>query len=290
MNLKELTRFAETLAVPLPNNMPSWDMYDEYHINVSGGKDSWAMTLLLLYGYKLPKEKIKLCHMRIDGHPDNKAFMDYPQTDEYLKNIADYLGLELIFLYPEKGLKQRIIERGMWPGPNSQYCTSYNKRDVYAKWARSKTSGRYLCLSGERAAESSRRAKNLAKLNYRVYKPANAPTKKRFVDWYRPIYHLQTQDVWKLMELGGIEPHPCYSEYNVSRCSCKFCIYLSPQEMLSISKEFPKDWEELIQMEKDMGHTMRFEKGQPISLVDFIKKAESDHKQLDLFTLPCNRI
>lgn len=38
--------------------------YDEVHINVSGGIDSVATTLVAVYGYQIPKEKIKLVHMR----------------------------------------------------------------------------------------------------------------------------------------------------------------------------------------------------------------------------------
>lgn len=285
---KELYEYARSLAVPLPSGMPSFDEYDEFHINTSGGKDSWAMMVLLLFGYKLPKEKIKLVHFRVDGDPKyNPAFFDYKETDSYIEEVAKMFNLELIFLHSDKGLKQRVMERGMWPGPNSQYCTSSLKRDVYSKWARRRGPGRYLCLSGERAAESSRRAKNLAKENFKPYKTATAVTKKRLVDWYRPIFHLSTDQVLRLMELAGIDLHPCYIKYKVSRCSCKFCIFLSPKEMLSISKHHPEEFAELVQMEKDMGHTMRYEKGKPISLLDFIKKAESEYEQIDLLSMPC---
>lgn len=285
----KLYEYAESLAVPLPAEMPSFEEYDEFHINTSGGKDSWAMMVLLLYGYKLPKEKIKLLHFRVDGHESNPAFFDYEETDPYIKEIAKKFELELIFLHSEKGLKQRIMERGMWPGPNSQYCTSSLKRDVYSKWARRRGEGRYLCLSGERAAESSRRAKNLAKENFKSYKSATAVTKKRIVDWYRPIFHLDSDQVWRLMELAGIEPHPCYTKYQVSRCSCKFCIFLSPKEMLSVSKHCPDEFAKLVEMENQMGHMMKFEKGKPISLLDFVKKAETDYEQEELFPLPCGR-
>lgn len=283
-NLKELIEFAEKLAIPFPEEMDI-NSYQSFDINFSSGKDSIAMALILLHGYKLPREKMKLIHMRIDS--DKEAFFDYPETDEYLKYCSEKLGIKLITIASEKGLKERIEERGKWPAPAQQFCTSYQKRDCYAKWVRSRGPGKYLCLSGERSQESSRRASNLSVSNFRVYKAANAPTKKRFVDWYRPIHHLHVDEVWKLLKLADIEPHPCYTKYNVSRCSCKFCIFLSPTEMNNIAKAFPEDFQELVEMEKRLGHTMKFIKGQSVSLVDFIQRDKSENQlSLDMF-LPC---
>ncbi|MCM3444009.1 MULTISPECIES: phosphoadenosine phosphosulfate reductase domain-containing protein [Metabacillus] len=286
MNKEKLIELAERLAIKLPKGMPSFDNYDELHFNMSGGNDSIALALLMIYGYKVPKKKAKLVHMRVDGNLDQPAYFDYPETDQHLQYCSQMLDLKLVTIASDKGLKQRIEERGKWPSASTQFCTSYQKRDVYAKWVRSKGPGRYLCLSGERAEESSRRAKNLAKVNFREYKAANAPTKQRFVDWYRPIHHLSSIDVRLLMEYAGIKQHPCYTKYNVSRCSCKFCIFLSPQEMSNIKEAFPEQFNELVQLEERIGHTMKYEKGQNLTLSDFVKRAESKSNQLQL-ELPC---
>ncbi|CAM3716265.1 hypothetical protein GCM10009865_03960 [Aeromicrobium ponti] len=232
-----------------------FDNYDQVHCNFSGGKDSIALVLLLLYGYKVPKEKLVLVHMRVDGPEENKAFFDWEETDDYLKYCSEKLGMPLIMLASDISLKERIEMRGMWPSSAMQFCTSYMKRDTYSKWARTLGPGKYLCVRGERADESSRRAK---KKVFEIYKHANASTKKRYVDWLRPVHHLLETEVWELMRLAGIDPHPCY-EY-VSRCSCKFCIFLSPTEMAKVAELHPFDFNELVEMEKRMGHTMRYKK------------------------------
>lgn len=287
---KKLIQLAESLAVPLPSDMPDFNFFTKLHCNFSGGKDSLAFVLLLLYGYKVPREKMLLVHMRVDGKPNQPAYFDYPETDEYLEYCSKLLNVDLVILASEKGLKQRIEERGKWPGPQQQYCTSSVKRDVYAKWVRQHGAGHYLCLSGERASESIRRANNLRKENFKVYSAANAPTKNRYAYWYRPIHHLSEHDVWNLIKYAGIEPHPCYTKYKVSRCSCKFCIYLSPSEMLSVAEAFPEQFQDLVEMEKRMGHTMKFLKEESITLEEFISKAKNQYDQLELFrdTLPCS--
>lgn len=52
--------------------------------------------------------------------------------------------------------------------------------------------GIYLCCSGERAPESSRKQ---IKAVFEVYKAANALTKERNEHWFRPIHHLFLEDV-----------------------------------------------------------------------------------------------
>lgn len=276
---KKLIQYAEGLAARLPAEIESLEDYDQIHCNFSGGKDSIALVLLLLFGYKVPRHKLSLVHMRVDGPIENPAFFDWEETDQYLDYCSEKLGIELVTLAADMGLKERIEKRGMWPSSGMQYCTSFQKRDVYSKWARSLGPGKFLCVSGERAEESSKRAK---KPVFQVYKHANAPTKKRFVDWFRPVHHLKINEVWELMRLAEIEPHPCY-QY-VSRCSCKFCIYLSPSEMSKVAEISPLHFDQLVQMEQLMGHSMRYEKKQPLSLVDFIKKAIPEPT---LFDFPC---
>lgn len=287
-----IIQYAEQFVRPLPEGM--FDLNDyEIHCNFSGGKDSIAEVLVLLHGYKVPKEKIKLVHMRVDGDESKPAVFDWPQTDEYLRYCAKKLDLELIILSGDMGLEERIRERGQWPSSSTQYCTSYLKRDVYSKWVRRQGPGKYLCVSGERAEESPRRAN---KAVFEIYKSANAPTKERIVHWFRPIHHLLINEVWKLMELANIEPHPCY-QY-VSRCSCKFCIFLSPTEMAKVAELYPTEFQRLIDMEKEIGHTMKVKTTQKnkvktttqIPLEDFINKAKNQPEVLEMLyqLLPCS--
>lgn len=68
VNLKEIekVRSADKYQLPeLPAEMFPISEYDEVHINVSGGADSVATTLIALHDFKIPKEKIKLVHIRV---------------------------------------------------------------------------------------------------------------------------------------------------------------------------------------------------------------------------------
>ncbi|MFD5852630.1 hypothetical protein E4O93_18960 [Diaphorobacter sp. DS2] len=56
--------------------------------------------------------------------------------------------------------------------------------------------------------------------------------------------------------------------------------------MKTVSEMYPEEFQELVRMEESFGHTMRFEKKEPLPLLDFIKKANDENGQLALFELP----
>lgn len=56
--------------LPYPEGLPPLDSFSEIHCNLSGGNDSTAALLYMLYGYNIPKEKIVLFHARVDGPPE----------------------------------------------------------------------------------------------------------------------------------------------------------------------------------------------------------------------------
>lgn len=151
----------EQFVLPqLPAEMYAIDQYDQYHICFSGGADSLAVALIMKYGYKIPTEKMVLVHMRVDGDPSvNRQLFDWPQTDEYLKYASRMLDIPLVVIWGDMSLEERIRDRKMFPDKSCRFCTSYTKRDVYAKWARQFDDCKILLLTGERSEESTDRAK-----------------------------------------------------------------------------------------------------------------------------------
>lgn len=100
-------------TLPYPEEMLPINDYQHIHVCVSGGVDSTVALIYMLYAYNVPKEKITLVHMRIDGPEENDVFFDYPETAEYLDYLMRFFNLPLVILSDKKGLKQRIEERGM---------------------------------------------------------------------------------------------------------------------------------------------------------------------------------
>ncbi|QHW35578.1 phosphoadenosine phosphosulfate reductase family protein (plasmid) [Paenibacillus rhizovicinus] len=270
INAMKLKRGAEAFALQdLPSEMLQLEEYDEVHVNVSGGADSVARVLVALHGYRIPKEKIKLVHMRVDGDPNSgkRQLFDWPQTDGYLEYMSKKLDLPLIVIWDELGLEERIRERGMFPSSTCRFCTSYLKRDVYAKWVRQFDNIKILLLTGERSEESKSRAE---KPVFKIHS-ANATGKKsRIVHWLKPIKDMLKTEVRQLCADNDIDLHPCYEW--VTRCSCKFCIFNTSAEMSRTSQLFPDDWAYLKQMEQELGHTMKSKDGIPHTLSAFIKE------------------
>ncbi|MGO4695432.1 phosphoadenosine phosphosulfate reductase family protein [Paenibacillus sp. 2TAB26] len=279
VNVKDwkIKRSAEDYVLPvLPSEMLPLHEYDEVHVNVSGGADSVATVLIAIHGYHIPKDKIKMVHMRVDGDPNDKSkrqLFDWPQTDEYLEYLSKTLEIPMIVIWGDMSLEERIRDRGMFPDSKCRFCTSYMKRDVYAKWVRQFDDCKILLLTGERSEESTERA---AKNVFQLHTSHAVGRKNRVVHWLKPIKDMLKSQVRQLAADHDIELHPCYEW--VSRCSCKFCIFNTCSELQQTSKLYPEDWEYLKQMEQDIGHTMKSKDGKSHSLSAFIKE-----DQLPLF-------
>ncbi len=112
---------------------------------------------------------------------------------------------------------------------------------------------RTLVITGERAEESSARAK------YKALEPHRTDRRhgrlKRHVDHFRPVLSWSEEEVWQIIARHGVVPHPAYF-VGFGRCSCSICIFGSPNQWATIRKIDPQRFARVAAYEEEFGLTI----------------------------------
>jgi 3'-phosphoadenosine 5'-phosphosulfate sulfotransferase (PAPS reductase)/FAD synthetase len=233
---------------------PDLASYDKIIINTSAGKDSQAMTDLVV---ALAREA-GVFHRLVLVHAD-LGRCEWQGTRELAEKHAAAYGLPLIVVHREKGdLLQQVEERGKWPDSQNRYCTSDQKRDQIAKVftkvvdkLRLGRTARILNCMGLRAQESSARAKKSV-----FEKDKRASNGKREVHTWLPIHDWQEFQVWARIRTSGVPYHYAY-DLGMPRLSCVFCVFAPKAALVIAGKHNPELLEEYVRIEKKIGHTFR---------------------------------
>lgn len=265
--------------------------YDKVILWFSGGKDSIACYLSLLEtGFK--PEQIELHHHLVDGSPGSDNFMDWAITEDYCRAFAKAFGSEIYFSWKVGGFEREMMRDNDWTAPivyeneNHEYITTYGSKSLRFKNTRLKFpqqsaslserwcsaylkcdvgdrlirkqirfSGgkKYLVISGERAEESSARAK------YNIFEAARSDNRngkrldtRRWIDQYRVVHKWQEKLVWEIIKAYGVNPHPAY-QLGFSRTSCMFCIFLGKNYLATLRKYAPDRFEIIAKKELEFG-------------------------------------
>lgn len=227
-------------------------------INHSGGKDSQCM-LAVLRGF-IPESQILVVYANVKGQ-------EWNGTREHIESTLGSLKFKRVSA--NKTFFGMVRNRGMWPGAKHRQCTSDLKRDPIEKEIRShikenSLSGLIVNCMGIRAQESHARAKQIPfKLSKR-----NSKAGREWYNWY-PIFEYKEGEVFDAISAAGEKPHYAY-DLGMTRLSCCFCILASRNDVTVAREHNPELFEEICTIEKEIGHTMRMDKGSPIGLAEFI--------------------
>ena len=261
--------------------------YDVVIVAFSGGKDSLACLLHLL-DVGVPRERIELWHHDVDGR-EGSTLMDWRCTRDYCRKVAAAFHVPIYFSWKEGGFEREMLRDGTatapirfeTPGglgsaggagkPNTRrkfpqvspdlsvrWCSAYLKIDVCAAAIRNQDRfmrKRTLVVTGERAEESSARAK------YKTLEPHRADLRNgklctRHVDQWRPVHGWAEARVWEILERYKVTPHPAY-RLGFGRVSCARCIFGNADQWASTRAVDAEAFGRVAQYEAAFGTTIQ---------------------------------
>ena len=273
---------------------PDLSSYDKIIVAFSGGKDSEACFLHLL-DLGVDRDKIENWHHDIDGREGSKL-MDWPCTASYCQQFADAFGVPMYSSWKVGGFEGEMLRENALTQPTkfecpdgttkqvggtrgklstrrkfpqvsadlqTRWCSAYLKVDVCSAAIRNQerfNNSRTLLITGERAQESSARAK------YKTFETDRADSRDgrsaRHVDRWRPIHAWTEEDVWEIIERYKVRVHPAYY-LGWGRVSCAACIFGSAHQFASLAKVNPGQVAKVSAYEKDFGMTIKRKKSIP---------------------------
>lgn len=216
-------------------------------IGVSGGKDSSAAALatvqyLVRVGHNGPRLLI---------HSD-LGRVEWTQSITICERLARQLGLELVVVSWKQGdmvdrWRKRWEDNSSryanlelvkvllpWSTSGMRFCTGELKTTVISQYLTARFSGQtIISVTGIRRQESNERQKKpvASWSNDLSRNPRNGPPTAG-INWH-PIIDWTLTDVWALHHRYSLPIHEAYTQYNMNRVSCAFCILASQTDLLN---------------------------------------------------------
>lgn len=223
-------------------------------INHSGGKDSQAMYLHLTRELKIPFELIRVIHSHL-------GIMEWDGIKKHIRTTTDHTP---IIVESKKSFFDMVRHRHnvrpdspSFPSAKYRQCTSDLKRDPINKGIRKicNEEGYLIVVScmGLRAEESAARAK---KETWTVNKKQCTKSRQWFT--WLPIHSWSVNDVFDCIERHHQKPFWIYQK-GMRRCSCKVCIFSTPDDLKTVALLAPGFIEEIAELEKEVGNTIFME-------------------------------
>lgn len=208
-------------------------------IGVSGGKDSQAAVIATM-GHL---DAIGHTGPRILVHAD-LGIVEWDDSLSVCRDLARRFDVELLVVSRKAGgLMERWEARWQssvdrycnlltvtlvpcWSTPAMRFCTSELKTHVITAALRRRYPGKIVVnVTGIRRAESASRARQTI-----------SDCKPGLVNW-RPMLDWSEADVFAAIDASGMQPHPAYRCFGMSRVSCRFCIMSNGGDMAAAAAQ-----------------------------------------------------
>jgi 3'-phosphoadenosine 5'-phosphosulfate sulfotransferase (PAPS reductase)/FAD synthetase len=264
----------------------------KFIVAFSGGKDSVAMVLHLLFELNLPRDRVELWHHEVDGKEED--LWDWKCTTSYCTAFAKAMGVKILYSYRDGGITREIFrgkekpetpqgvyfqeEQGgkysfskprgskddyktklKFPAVSqsldTRWCSASAKIDVMKRAIANTPSlmnVNAIICTGERRLESKNRSK------YLEIEPYNFAHDRDILTW-RPVIDWTEKKIWELYEFYGIQPHPSY-ELGWGRCSCQLCIFSSADHWATNNVISPEKVKRIAEIEKEIDNTLYYKK------------------------------
>ncbi len=236
-------------------------------VSVSGGKDSTALWLLAME-QETPNLQVVMADTG-NEHPLTYEYVDYLEKTigvpisrvkmDFARQIAGK-RLYVETKWRERGVSEDVIAdalevlqvtgnpfldlcvwKGRFPSSQAAFCSEQLKRIPITEQIQDPllaAGDDVVSWQGVRADESSRRAL----LPAREHKSTHASGGELWN--YRPILQWNVEQVFAMHRKHGIKPNPLYAQ-GMGRVGCMPCINCRKDELLEISKRFPREIERI---------------------------------------------
>jgi len=172
---------------------------NEIAVAFSGGKDSLVVLHLAL---KVLGSNVKVIY--------NSTTVEFPETENYVKELAECWGLNLIVAKSKKSFFREVKEKGWATHSNRWCCKVFKNEPTYEVMNRL---GIIAEVTGTVRTESIYR---------RSLKPFMMPRKKPFIIRIHPIYDWNTWEAWEYIKRNNLPYNPLY-DMGYRRIGCWCC-------------------------------------------------------------------
>lgn len=202
-----------------------------YHVGISGGKDSTALLLWILFESGIPKHMIRVTF----SDTGNEDELTYAHLRLIQKVLLAPFGIALETLYPKRDFFALALWEKRFPARVAQFCTIELKIEPLRVWLREQWSQgiETVILNGKRVGESAERAQTMKE------QPERGFSDYWGCEEWMPLREWTTEEVFAIHKKHRFPLNPLYS-LGAHRVGCWPCVNCGKTEIRLVAKHRPE--------------------------------------------------